>query len=146
MFKTRTLSAVLVVLALSGCSAAGVESAPEPKPSMTAEPAPSNTPAAQPTPTAAAAPIEIVPTEQPKAEFNGFSSQREWYLKSLEGSLSGTVSDDDLIAAGLLVCEQLASGVAYDEVRVVSGTGEAADLDNENIYWSAVQVYCPELG
>lgn len=144
MFTTRALGAVLVVLALSGCSAAVVESAPEPEPSMTAEPAPSSTPAAQPTPTAAAAPIEIVPTEQPKAEFNGFSSQREWYLKSLEGALSGEVDDETLISAGLLACEQMRAGAYADDVVVVAGSSEEAERDNSKIAWTANYVYCPE--
>jgi PBP1b-binding outer membrane lipoprotein LpoB len=146
MFKKAPLAAVLVVLALSGCSAAtGGPEARSPAAEETATPTTEATlePTAEPTPTAA--PVEIVPTEAPGVpEFNGFASQREWYLKSLDGALSGTVSDDDLIAAGMLACEQMRNGETLDTARVVTGTGEAADQDNNNILWAAYYVYCPE--
>jgi hypothetical protein len=148
MHTRGTLIAALVVLGLSGCSAAvnadSVERvASEPSAVASAEPTVQPTPEVVETPVAA--PVEIVPTEAPGLpEFNGFSSQREWYLKSLDGALSGAVSDDDLIAAGMLACEQMRNGETLNTARVVSGTGEAADQDNNNILWAAYYVYCPE--
>jgi hypothetical protein len=147
MFKTRALGAVLVVLALSGCSAATAEPDSRVAASEEESATPTPTPVLPVEATPTAAPVEITPTEAPGLpEFNGFSSQREWFLRSLDGALSGTVpSDDELIGAGMLACEQLRAGAAYDAVRVVSGSGDTADQDNENIVWAGVSVYCPEL-
>jgi hypothetical protein len=147
MFKmSRAAIAVVAVLALTGCSAAAADEISQPRiaaESSSSTPEPTET--ATPTPTAA--PIEITPTAAPgRPEFNGFSSQREWFLRSLDGALSGMASSDDaLISAGMMACDQLRSGSHYDDIRVVSGSGEDADMDNQNIVWAGVSVYCPEL-
>jgi hypothetical protein len=150
MHTRGTLIAALVVLGLSGCSAAvnadSVERvASEPSAVASAEPTVQPTPEVVETPTAA--PVEIVPTEAPGLpEFNGFASAREMFLAGLDGAMSGEVSDDDLVAAGMLACEQLRGGASISTTRVVTGTGEIADRDNAHIVWQALYAYCPEAG
>jgi hypothetical protein len=147
MHTRGTLIAALVVLGLSGCSAAvnadSVERvASEPSATASAEPTVQPTPEVVETPVAA--PVEIVPTEAPGLpEWNGFSSQREWFLRSLDHKLSGAVEDDALVGAGQLACEQMRAGSSVFEVDVVSSADPAAD--NEHIARTAMYVYCPEV-
>jgi hypothetical protein len=144
MSKIWPVGALLVVLALSGCSAAAAEPEARAAASTVEE---TSTPTAEPTveSTPTAAPIEITPTEAPSDEFNGFSSARAMFLAGLDGAMSGEVSDEDLVAAGTLACEQLRAGSTIDTARVVTGTGEVADRDNAHIVWQAVYAYCPEM-
>jgi hypothetical protein len=106
MFKTRALGAVLVVLALSGCSAAAVESAP---------------PAETPTQTTA----PLVPDEPtPTAAASGaVEDGEEQYLSSMHNGLVGMddAADESLIAAGHDACDQLATGVTHADVDVIEG-------------------------
>jgi PBP1b-binding outer membrane lipoprotein LpoB len=144
MTRMKAALAVLAVAALlSGCSAAvEAPSAGRTAPAVAETATPEPTATVEPT----AAPVTIEPTATPNPEFNGFASQEDWYLRGLAGALSGKPpSDDDLIGAGMLACEQLRSGVALADVRVVSGAGELADQDNRNIVGQATQVYCPEF-
>jgi hypothetical protein len=149
MHTRGTLIAALVVLGLSGCSAAvnadSVERvANEPSAVASAEPTVQPTPEVVETPVAA--PVEIVPTEAPGLpEFNGFSSQREWFLRQMDNKLSGTVDDDALVGAGLLACEQMRAGASVLTVNVVAGDGPDVAGDNEDIGWAAYYVYCPEI-
>lgn len=138
MFKITQVAAVAVIaLALAGCSATVTDAAE--KVASSSAPVESVSPTSSPVaigdPTADA---------DPTANFNGFGSQREWFLRTLDDALSGEPSaDDDLIGAGMLACDQLRAGTPADEVRVVEG---GTDQDNLNIRQAAVQVYCPELG
>jgi hypothetical protein len=147
MHTRGTLIAALVVLGLSGCSAAvnadSVERvASEPSAVASAEPTVQPTPEVVETPVAA--PVEIVPTEAPgRPEWNGFASQRDWFLAGVKNKLSGTADDDALVAAALLACEQIRSGISVLDVDVV--TSVDSDSDNEDIARNATYVYCPEL-
>jgi len=131
---------VLGVLALSGCSAAGSEDAAPVEVKASASAAPSTAPDV----TIAAEPVAIEPSPaaDPTANYNGFGSQREWFLRSLDGALSGTPDDDSLIGAGALACDQLAAGTPRADVIVIDG---GTDQDNTNIIGAAEQVYCPEF-
>ena len=136
------IGATAAILLLAGCSAVSAEAqgVPSVAPSATA----SSESSASPSSTPSASPGNTDPSSN---QWNGFASQRDWYLRSLDGALSGNPpSEDQLIAAGNLACKQLNNGKKIDAVRVVTGTGPSADLDNRNIVEAARMVYCPDAG
>jgi hypothetical protein len=133
--KTAIAAALLVVLAVSGCSSA--------EPADNARVAAGSTATEPPAPSETAAPVTIEPTAAPIGQWNGFATQDEWYLAGLKDALSGPASDDELLAAGKLACEQIAAGTPIEDVRVVTAEGAAADQDNKNIVTDANRVYCP---
>ena len=135
------IGATAAILLLAGCSAVSAEAQGVPAPSS------SSTPNETPSPAPVAVGTPTPNTDPSSNKWNGFASQREWYLRSLEGAISGQPpSDDQLIAAGNLACEQIKSGKKLNLVRVVKGSGPSADLDNRNIVEAARMVYCPGVG
>lgn len=135
MFKKGSLAAVLVVLALSGCSAAS--GAAEPVVSS-----PTSTPKVEPAPITE---VTATPSAEPEADYGEYT-QDEFYLESITYTWQGVLpSDDELIGAGLLACEQLTAGTAMPDVTVVQGDSEEAVWNNQQVRTQGMYVYCPEF-
>lgn len=143
MKKLGLIGVAVAALLLAGCSAPVVESARE-APSS----APSATTAKTPTsePTAAAIEMEANETIDATTPWGeaGFESADAWYLASMDTVWQGErPSDDQLIGAGMLACEQIAAGATRDDVVVVTGDTEEAASNNRKVISYALFTYCP---
>lgn len=115
-------------------------STPTPTISETAE-------ADAPTPEATSPLVAETPDATPPADADAA------FLAYVRGDLLPTsgitdASDADLIAAGHVACDQLADGVAFEDVRVVEGEkpgSSGAYYDTSSIMNGAVVNYCPEF-
>jgi hypothetical protein len=138
MFKTRALGAVLVVLALSGCSAESEESAPAAESAApTATPGPIELPSSAATPEATEAPSGVI--EDGEAIF----------LESSRKGLHGMddVSDAQLLATGYYACDLVAAGESPDDVDVISGSAAGEPVPEWNdaaLAGLATQTLCVE--
>lgn len=125
MRKSGPVFALLVVLALSGCSAAAVESAP------TGE-------RAAPTASATAGPIDLsTVTPDPvstEAASGVIENGEEIYLKATRSGLHGmeSVSDAQLLATGYYACELIAGGESPDDVDVIQGAAAGEPVPEWN--------------
>lgn len=140
------VAAVAVVLAMSGCGAS-VEAGQPAKSAVgtTATSAPVETSAAT------AAPITMPPVDpatQSEAQKAGFIDENDWFLRSVKSTWLGgdAPSDDELLSAASLACEELGNGSPRDAVTVVVGDGEDAATNNSNAVWYAVMALCPQFG
>lgn len=154
MVKTGQFVAfAVVVLALSGCSAAGASApAGDVKPEVVASAEPTSEPTATPTAEPVAAPIVAAPiaaapeaTEsQTEAQKNGFIDENDWYLRSIRAGWTGELpTDEQLLGAGKLACDGLAAGTRQEDVIVVQGEGEDALNNNRNLVGYALMALCP---
>ena len=141
MVKIRGMVFVLGVLMLSGCSAAGVDGI-----ATNAEIV------ASAAPTAAAITLDSLEADPSiEALTSGEIADAESvYLGAVRGGgPSGleSASDTELVAAGRLACEQLAAGVALDDVDVIIGDDprEAHVGQNDrNVAGLASETFCIE--
>jgi hypothetical protein len=135
--KSALAAALLVLLALSGCSSAGAaDSARMPGGSLTTEPlAPSET-AAPATPAPEATSAAKTPAEEA-----GFENADDMFLRSLDGQVPDSLTDDQLKAAGAYTCDELRAGASKESVIAVVGDPEA----NTSVVIYAIRSYCPEF-
>ena len=136
MPKILALAAVLL-LTLIGC-AGSVEDAPsEPQGSSQSTPTESTAPLVAETP--------VAPTVD-AADAAFLEYVRENVLPETQ---IPNATDEQLIAAGHDACEQLESGVALENVRVVDGEtphpSTSAYYDTSAIMGGAILSYCPEF-
>lgn len=116
---------VLLIAGLAGCSAAESETPQTPIP----VPAESSTP---------------VPAEMSEAQRLGFADEEDWFLRSAQSSWQGTIpNDDELLAAGALVCSEVASGQEQSEIVAVEGESDEAMLNNQRVITFALMALCP---
>jgi hypothetical protein len=134
---------LLAVIALSGCAAAGDDGVASAERQIQ-EAAPSATPEAAPIPADTAVPE---PTANPtKNPYMGDYTEDEFYLLVFKPAWRGTLpTDEQLIGAGLLYCEQRRAGTPPEDIRVVEGEGEDVDWNNQQIASAALQTYCYDL-
>ncbi len=94
-----------------------------------------------------AAPDTMDATAAPEPDSTGTSEIDEaTFLRGAKAAWRGDVpSDEELIAAGRLACDQLAAGTTADAVRVVVGDGDDADWNNQKLVTYGAQTYCPEF-
>lgn len=142
MKKLTAMLALAAALTLTACSAPAASN-PEAPPAS----------AASTTPTITAAPIqpqaaaEPAPTTVNPGEDYGDMTQDEFYLEGVHWGWRGPrPSDEQLIAAGLLVCEELEAGKKHDDIRVVLGDTDDAAWNNEKVVMMGGQVYCYDIG
>ena len=145
MFKGIKFGAVAaLVIALTACSGGGVDEQPnneqagvanvEETTNTTPEPLVAETPATTESPDAGS------PEEQ-------FAERVKFYLDIDPASNQvPNATAEQLIAAGHDACEQIASGTAYEDVRVVEGEQPQNGgyyLDTSAIMSGAIIAYCP---
>lgn len=148
MSKYAYLSVVVLAFALTGC--AGTVDAGRGE-GVKAESAPSEVPVETPV----AAPVEIAPTAAPIEMAGapdvdpatpwgeaGFVSADAWFLASMDAVWMGErPSDEQLLGAATLACEQIAAGTNRDAVTVV--TGDGAEHNNAKVVSYAIITLCP---
>lgn len=135
MQKRTAALTVLLALTLSGC-AGGPESAPS-EPVEVAE--------------SAAETVAPLVAEEPDQLTSEDASDEQFLAYVRDNLLPETqvpnATDEQLIAAGRDACEQLESGVAYEDVRVVEGEQPHSNgnyYDSSAIMNGAVSYYCTE--
>jgi hypothetical protein len=131
------IAALLVVLTLGGCSSAVTsDSARVPEGSTATEP---------PAPSETAGPVTATPEAtagaKTPAEEAGFKDADDMFLRSLDGQVPESLTDDELKAAGAYSCDQLRAGAAKESVIAVVGDPEA----NTSVVIFAIRSYCPEF-
>jgi hypothetical protein len=136
----KLVGVVVVMLALTGCSA-GAEDAPAERVANTA---PSVEPTATEEPVTAPIEMPAAPTVDPATPWGeaGFESADAWFLASMDAVWVGErPTDAELLGAGALACEQIASGTDRDTVVVVSG--DDPEGNNIKVVDYAVSTLCP---
>lgn len=130
MKKLTAALAFAAALTLSACSTP--ETAPQ---VLQSETAPAASATAAPIPTEAAAPT----SEAVEGEID-FA----YYVKGVRASwVDATATDEQIIAAGKLACEQMRDGAQAYEVAVVDGS-EAGSKSNLTIASAAMSVICTD--
>jgi hypothetical protein len=93
-------------------------------------------------PTVESAPI----TAEPKSSSPTPSASTDDYLLAMHAIWQGDPpSDDELVSAGTLVCENLRSGKPDAEIVVVVGSTDDAAANNTKTVTAAKQYLCPEF-
>jgi hypothetical protein len=140
--KTSIAAAALLLLVLTGCSSAVDAEGTEGTARQSSDSSEAATPTeAAPIPAESSAPVDSAP-ESPFGDY----TQEEFFLKSIVPAWHGPVpTDEELVGAAALVCEQLTNGVAKDSVRAVEGTGADADWNNNRLVVDGITAYCPEF-
>ncbi|GAA2230292.1 hypothetical protein N1031_06965 [Herbiconiux moechotypicola] len=125
MRKTFTVLVLAMGLVLAGCSTTSAES----------EAAVESTPTAAPITAAAEEPTEAAALTDDEVS--------AYFLDSVKPTWRGAEpTDEELLSAAELVCEQLAGGATVDSVVVVEGEGEDADWNNFQLVNRAADSYC----
>lgn len=134
MKKLTAALALAAALALTACSA------PAPQ---AAGPLPAS--AAPTTPAITAAPIPAQAAAPNTAAASAAGFDLAYYLKGARAMWPEDVpvTDEQLIAAGKLACEQLPSARLVTKISVVDG-GSAGDQKNLAVANAAASVMCPE--
>ena len=131
----------IVLLALSGCAAPGGNTPDErTSPETSESAAPTETP-------------EPLVAETPDASGTGTEADAKFLQYVRDHLLPETqvpnATDEQLITAGHDACEQLRSGVALEDVRVVDGEtahpSTGGFYDTSAIMGGAILSYCPEF-
>lgn len=133
--RLALVSAVLL-LALTGCTGTPGSSTAERTAPAAAE---STEPLAAETPAETAAP-EVSDTDTKFLAYVRDNLLPETQIPD--------ATDEQLIAAGHDACEQLQSGVAFEDVRVVEGEQPHANgnfYDSSAVMGGAITAYCPEF-
>lgn len=138
--KTRTVAlTALLLVTLTGCAGGAEDAGDERSAPVASESA---------TPEETAAPLTA---EEPANEGDSPDAK---FLEYVRGALLpetqiGDATDEQLIEAGHGACEQLESGTALEDVRVVDGEtahpSTGAYYDTSAILSGAILNYCPEF-
>ncbi|WP_067198939.1 DUF732 domain-containing protein [Microbacterium sp. XT11] len=133
--------AALVSITLTGCASGTGNAADERTASAAAE---TDAPAETPEPLVAETPA---PTSDSASEADAAFLQ--YVRDELPPTTTiGNATDAQLIAAGHQACEQVLSGVAWEDIRLVEGEEPSSTgyyLDTSAILNGALYNYCPEL-
>ena len=143
MKRASIAVAVLVALTLTGCAGTG---------GGTSDGSTERVNTASEEATTAPETSEPLVAETPGATDAG-SDADEGFLKYVHDELPpnttiGDASDEQLIAAGHEACEQVESGVAWEDIRLVEGeepTPTGYYMDTSAILNGALYNYCPDL-
>jgi hypothetical protein len=138
-------AAVLAALTLTAC---GTDDAPvqAPTPSMTvgpATPTPSETAESAREPSVTPGPVQVTPQDDdaPADPTEGMTAE-ERYIYYADQSLQAwgvDLTDEELLSAGLYVCEQLAAEVVRGDIVALEG---AEMLINEGVVLNADEYLC----
>lgn len=126
MSKTGVAAALLVVVALSGCSAATAES------------------------DKAAQSQSRIAAEQPVEASGAIEDAEAVYLRTTRATMHGIegLTDAELIELGDRACGQLREGIAIEDVAVMPGPAAGEPVvgwNDENLAGLAAQTYCVEF-
>ena len=136
------IAATAAIVLLAGCSSPSAEAKDAPEPSAT--PSASASAASESAP-----PAPIVMSDAPEAPTSaaqqaGFKDENDMYMRGIKSAWSGELpSDEQLLAAAHYVCDAVTGGVPRDQIKAVTGEGDAATNNNRNLIESAVFAFCP---
>lgn len=130
----KVTAASVALTALLAIGLAGCAGTPDATSSATVEPA-ASTETSTTTPT---------PTLQPTATLSTGEAKLLAGWNAFPEDVRGDITDDDVLAAGHAVCDQIADGVSPEDVRMEIGDGDEIDLFEQGTGGSMYKI-CPEF-